>query len=170
MRKLDRQRGAAMAITLILTTALLGAGALALYLQMSDTKAARSMTESRSALFCAEAGLASGRAYVALHAVDWPLMLDDDDTNDPDGYPITGDLDGDAVDDWIVTIRDNDDELAPAANVPTVDADGTIFMVSTCTKHPEAPREVLEMLSFGGGGTNYRNQLGQGGGGTNNAN
>jgi len=169
-RRNSSERGAALAVTLILTTALLGAGALALYLQLSDTKAAGSLTESRSALYCAEAGLASGRAYVAARVGEWGVMLDDDPDNDPDGYPVVGDLDGDGANDYTVSIRDNDDEIAPADDVPTVDLDGTIFMVSTCIKHPDAPREVLEMLSFGGGGTNYRNQSGQGVGGSSNAN
>jgi hypothetical protein len=157
-------------VTIILVTALLAGGALAVYLQLADTRAAQYVTESRRALFCAEAGLAGARSYVQSHIGDWPLMLDEDTGNDPDGYPVTGDIDGDGTDDYTVTIRDNDDETAPAANQPLVDVDSTIFVVSTCSRYPDTPRTVLELLNFSGGGFNYRNQSGQGAGGTNNAN
>jgi len=169
-RRVDPQRGAAMAVTLILTTALLGAGALAIYLQLSDTKAAQQITQSRSSLFCAEAGLVASRSYIVAHATDWPAMLDSDDSNDPDGYPITGDIDGDGTDDYSVTIRDNDDELSPNDNDSTLDIDGTIFVISKCLMNADTSKEIMEMVSFGGGGTNYRNQMGQGAGGTNNVN
>lgn len=165
-----RQRGAALAVTLILVTALLAGGALAVYMQLADTRGAQYVTESRGALFCAEAGLAAGRSYVATNVASWPAMLDDDTGNDPDGYPIEGDLDGDGAADYRVEITDNDDELPPAENNPVLDIDATIFMVSTCLRYPDTPRQVLEMISFSGGGTNYRNQSGQGAGGTNNAN
>lgn len=163
------ERGAALAVTLILITALLAGGALAMYLQVADTRSARFVTESRASLFCAEAGLAGARTYIALHAAEWNVMLDTDEANDPDGYPVTGDLDGDGTDDWSVSIRDNDDERVGTVD-PYADIDGAIFMVATCTKYPDTPREVLELISFSGGGTNYRNQSGQGAGGSNNAN
>ena len=165
-----RERGAALAVTLIMVTALLAGGALAMYMQLADTRGAQYVTESRGALFCAEAGLSAGRPYVSLNVASWPLMLDGDPGNDPEGYPIEGDLDGDGVADFRVEITDNDDELPPVENDPDLDIDATIFMVSTCLKYPDTPRQVLEMISFSGGGTNYRNQSGQGAGGTNNAN
>lgn len=169
-RPVDRQRGAALAVTLILITALLAGGALAMYMQLADTRSAQYVTQSRGSLFCAEAGLSAARPFVALNVASWGVMLDGDDGNDPDGYPIEGDLDGDDVADFRVEIQDNDDELPPLDNQPDTDIDATIFMVSTCLKYPDTPRQVLEMISFSGGGTNYRNQSGQGAGGTNNAN
>jgi hypothetical protein len=157
-------------VTIILVTALLGGGALAVYLQLADTRAAQYVTESRGALFCAEAGLAAARPYVLANANSWSLMLDTDDANDPDGYPFSQDLDGDGTNDYVVVIKDNDDELPPAANAPTSDIDSTIFLVSTCTKYPDTPRQVHELVTFSGGGFNYRNQSGQGAGGSNNVN
>jgi hypothetical protein len=162
------ERGAAMTITMMLVLALLAAGALAFYLSMADTHSAIYVTQSRGALFCAEAGLSGARDYVSSSAGEWPQMLDTDTGNDPAGYPVEGDLDGDGNNDWRVTIRDNDDEYP--TDDPNVDTDGTIFMVSTCLGYPDTPREVLEMISFSGGGTNYRDQSGQGAGGSNNAN
>ena len=170
-RRIDRrERGAALAVTLIMVTALLAGGALAMYMQLADTRGAQYVTESRGALFCAEAGLSAGRPFVSTNVASWPAMLDSDTANDPDGYPIEGDLDGDGTMDYRVEIRDNDDELPPVDNDPTLDIDATIFMISTCLRYPDTPREVLEMISFSGGGHNYRNQSGQGAGGTNNAN
>jgi len=163
------ERGAALAITLILVTALLAGGALAVYLQLADTRGAQYVTESRASLFCAEAGLAGARDYISTHTADWPSMLDSDTGNDPDGYPVEGDLDGDGSNDWHVEIRDNDDEKLTTNNA-NIDIDGVIFMASSCIKYPDTPREVLELVSFTGGGFNYRNQSGQGAGGTNNAN
>jgi len=167
-RAVDPQRGAALMVTIILISALLAGGMLAIYLMVADTKSAQYVTESRGALFCAEAGLTGGREYVEANAGNWGLMLDDDDGNDPVGYPVEGDLDGDNVNDWSVTVKDNDDDFP--TNDPFADSDGAIFMVATCIKYPDTPRQVMEMLSFSGGGTNYRNQAGQGAGGTNNAN
>jgi hypothetical protein len=164
------ERGAALAITMILVSALLAGGALALYLQLADTRGAQYVTESRASLFCAEAGLTGARDYISTQAAQWPLMLDTETTNDPDGYPVEGDLDGDGVMDWHVEVKDNDDEVAPTGNDPTIDIDARIFMISTCIKYPDTPRSVLELISFSGGGTNYRNQSGQGAGGSNNAN
>jgi hypothetical protein len=167
-RAINTQRGASLIVTLMLITALLAAGAIALYLQMADTKSASYVTQARGALYCAEAGLSGARDYVSNSSASWPQMLDTDSGNDPAGYPAEGDLDGDGTMDWRVTIKDDDDEF-PTDN-PTVDSNGTIFMVSTCLAYPETPREVLELVSFTAGGTNYRNQQGQGAGGTNNVN
>ncbi len=164
------ERGAALTVMLILVTSLLAIGGIAMYLQLADTRSTRYVNESRGSLFCAEAGLAAARPFIATSATEWSSMLDTDPSNDPDGYPIEGDLDGDGVADYRVVIRDNDDELPPATDDPTIDLDATIFVVSSCLRYPDTPREVLEMVSFGGGGFNYRNQSGQGAGGTNNAN
>lgn len=169
-RRWSSERGAALSVMLVMITALLAIGGLAMYLQLADTRSTRYINEARGSLFCAEAGLAAARPFIANHAVDWPQMLDADDGNDPDGYPVEGDLDGDGTADYRVVIKDNDDELPPADNNPDVDLDSTIFVVATCLRYPDTPREVLEMVSFGGGGFNYRNQSGQGAGGSNNAN
>jgi Tfp pilus assembly protein PilX len=162
------QRGAALVVTMMVVIALLAAGALALYLQMADTHSAQYVTQKRGALYCAESGLAGARDYILANATSWPTMLDSDSTNDPVGYPVEGDLDGDNVNDWHVVLRDDDDEFP--TNDPTVDTNGTVFMVATCLAYPDTPREILQMISVSGGGMNYRNQSGQGAGNTNNAN
>ncbi|MCA9676401.1 MAG: hypothetical protein H6708_34525 [Kofleriaceae bacterium] len=153
---------------LILTTALLSMAGLAVYLALADTNAARFEVHRRSALYCAEAGLEGSLAFVNANVASWGLMLDVDPSNDPPGYPVTGDLDGDGVADWQVTLKDNDDELG--TNDPTVDSDGAVFVVSRCIANAETPAEVMTLIAVGGGGTNYRTQAGAGGGNTGNAN
>jgi hypothetical protein len=151
-----------------MVTALLAIGAVAVYLMLADTRAAGHTAKSRSALYCAESGLAGARTYLGSNVASWGVMLDADPGNDPTGYPVTGDLDGDGSADWRVTLRDNDDEF-PTDN-PYFDTDGAVFMVSTCLASTDATREVMVLVSLHGGGTNYRTQAGAGGGNTGNSN
>jgi hypothetical protein len=166
--RVAQERGASLVVTMILVTGLLAVSALALYLSTADNQAVRYTVDSRTTLYCAESGLAGARAYVAGNVSSWPLMLDASASNDPTGYPVTGDLDGDGNPDWQVTLKDNDDEF-PTDN-PDVDSDGVVYMVATCIANTESEREVMELVSVGGGGTNYRTQAGGGGGNTGNLN
>ena len=162
------ERGAALIVVLLLVGALLAGGALAMSMSLGETRAVDVVATRRRALFCAEAGLASARGHVASQSHQWATMLDSDPANDPVGYPVTGDLDDDGVDDWHVEIRDNDDERPD--NDPTTDHDGLVFMVATCTSHPETPVEVLQLISVTAGSFSYRNQQGQGASNASNAN
>jgi hypothetical protein len=162
------ERGAALVVTLVLITALLALGAVALQLMVADTRAVKYTVDGRAALYCAESGLVGARAFVSANVGAWSSMLDASSENDPNGYPVTGDLDGDGTADWRVTLKDNDDEF-PTDN-PDLDSDGAVFMVATCLVHPDTPREVMALVSVGGGGTNYRSQAGSGGGNTGNTN
>lgn len=157
------QRGAAMLLVATLLIALLAGGGVALYLQLQSTKGAGLVKASRSSLFCAEAGLAASRMIIALNSASWPLLLDTDPGNDPDWYPLRQDIDNDAVDDYEVTVRDNDDEVPPAANDPARDNDRQLFMVSRCLKSAEMSRQVVELVRIAGSGQIYRNQGGGGG-------
>jgi len=102
----------------------------------------------------------------------WGLVLDTNASNDPSWYPITGYLVDGATGpfDYQVTIRDNDDEIAPTANDSTKDTDLQVYVTSTCLKYPDTPRSVTELVQYSGGGYSYRNQSGQGAGNTGNAN
>ena len=119
-------------------------------------------------MYCAEAGLAGARSYIVNNAAGWSAMLDGDPQNDPGGYPVEGDLDGDGTADWHVEIRDNDDEHPTDDHL--VDSDGTVFMISSCPKYTETSRQVMELVRVQSGSYAYRNQRGQGAGNTNNAN
>ena len=153
---------------MMVVVALLAAGALALYLQMADTHSAQFVTQEKRSLYCAEAGLAGARDYILQNNTTWGEMLSTTTGDDPDGYPVTGDLDGDGNDDWRVTIKDDDDEFP--TDDPYADANGTVFMVSNCIAYPDTPRSVLQLITITAAGANYRNQAGQGAGGTNNVN
>jgi len=160
------QRGAAMLLVASLLVALLAGGGVALYVQLQSTKGAGLVKASRASLYCAEAGLSFARSIISLNYLTWSLALDSLPTNDPAWYPIAVDIDGDAVNDVVVTIRDNEDELPPAVNNPARDNDRQVFAVSRCTKHTAASPEIVELLLVAGGGHAYRDQ---GGGGAFNA-
>ncbi|RMH40618.1 MAG: hypothetical protein D6689_13245 [Deltaproteobacteria bacterium] len=164
------QRGSAMVVVLILLVALLGAGGVAIYVQLADTRSTGLIRQARDALSCAEAGLAEGRVWAGQNYGLWAAILDGDPSNDPSNYPLRGDIDGDGNDDWEVQLMDNDDEMPPAANDTTRDNDLRVFVVARCIRYPTTPREVIELVRYEGGGAIYRNQSGQGSGNTNNAN
>jgi len=164
------QRGAAMLLVATLLVALLAGGGVALYLQLQSTKGAGMVKASRRSLYCAEAGLATSRSIITLNHVTWPLVLDTDPSNDPSWYPIVGDLDGIAGDDYQVTIRDNDDELPPTVNDRTRDIDLQVFAVARCIQNNNTSREIVELLQVAGGGHLYRNQAGGGAANTGNQN
>ncbi len=167
-----RQRGSVMVLVLIILVALLAGAAVVLNLQMSSTKQVGLVSQARASLFCAEAGLSQGKTIMGANYALWNDILDTDTSNDPSWYPIRGDIDDppDGIADYEVTVKDNDDELPPAANDTTRDNDLKIFIVSKCLKYPETPREVLELVVYNMGNQVYRNQSGQGSGNTGNAN
>lgn len=164
------QRGSAMLLVATLLVALLAGGAVALYVQLQGTKSAGLVKASKSSLFCAEAGVIAARQILADSYLDWSILLDGNASNDPSWYPLTGDIDGDGVNDYQVTIKDNDDEVPPAANDPELDNDRRVFAVGRCLKNSDVSRQVMELLVVGGGGYVYRNQAGGGGWNTGNQN
>lgn len=154
-----------------LLAALLAAGATVLYLQLSATRSAGLVTRTRSALFCAEAGLVAARAQIGNNYAVWNSLLDGNPATNPPWYPIVGDIDNPPNgNDYSVTIKDNDDELPPLANNPKKDNDLSVFIVSRCTKFGDMKRTVMELVTYQGGGNLYRNQAGFGPGGTGNKN
>jgi hypothetical protein len=168
--KRDPQAGAALIVILVIVVALLAAGGVAIFLGNSETRSAGYVAEARRALYCAEAGLAAGRAIVSENRDSWNDALGG--TNPPGWYPITGfvDVAGGTVPDYRVTIVDNGDEADGVPNDPTVDTDSQVFVVARCEKYPDTPRTIVEMVSFTTAGFNYRNQSGQGAGNTGNTN
>ena len=172
LRSHDRgQRGSIMVLVMVILVALLAGAAVMLTLQNSSTKQVGTTSKSRAALFCAESGLSDARTVLGANYAVWNEILDADPSNDPPWYPMRRDIDDppDGVFDYEVIIRDNDDETPPA-NDPTRDNDLRIFVISRCTKYPDMPKEVLELLTYNQGAQTYRNQSGQGAGNTGNAN
>jgi hypothetical protein len=171
-RDRNPERGVAMFIVMIVVIGLTTVGLLAVYETMGETKATSYGVDSDAALYCAEAGLAKARPMIGGNYAAWAAILDGDPSNDPSWYPITGDLDvpADGKSDFTVTIRDDDDEPVGTPNDPTKDNDLSVYVISTCTRYPETPRQVTELIHYKGGGAGYRNQSGQGAGNTGNTN
>jgi hypothetical protein len=181
------QRGTIMVLVITILAALLAGAAVALYLQVSSTRAAGLSSHTRSSLYCAEAGLAAGRQLVlpskAAETALWPKLLDTDPGNNPEWYPAsaeypygsyhgyidpeqnTGDYD------FVVTVEDNEDEVTLDTRDLHTDSDGHIIIRSRCLKYSHAPREVLELVSLEKTpGHDYKTQSGYGAGNTGNLN
>ncbi len=65
---------------------------------------------------------------------------------------INHDLDGDLSPDFVLYLRDNDDEVFPTPQAYGIDNDQKVFVVSTCVKFPDTPKQIRELVTFNGGG------------------
>jgi hypothetical protein len=154
-----------MLVTMIVIAALLAGAATLVALSARATQGAQISRSTKEALFCADSGLAAARDAIANNYPQWNGSLGA--SVEPAWLgAVRHDIDGDGQPDFAITIRDNDDE---APTDPTRDNDLTVWVVSTCTKYPEARTQVTELVHYNGGGNCYQSQLG-GCGGNNNAN
>ena len=164
MTRRRRQRrdggGTTLLVLLVLIVALAAMGAVAVRAATTDTAMAGAERRARVAFYCAEAGLNAGRGYFAANVLSWNALFAGQ--NLPPGYPVTGDLDGDGVPDYSVTLKDNLDEFAPNPNNPLVDSDLSAIMVSRCIARTLPARALEEVVIYNGRGTDYRAQLGHG--------
>lgn len=174
-----RERGSAMLVTLIVIGALLAGAAVLASMELASTRGGDLDRTGMTGLYCAEAGLAAAAPVVqasytpAGSTTGWGQALSasaSGDLSEPTWLttgidatnPYAHDLDGDHVDDFKVYLKDNNDE-APATDNPAIDQDLRVFIVSTCTKYPDNPVQVEELIQYsGGGGTQYTHQLGGG--------
>lgn len=155
-----RQRGgAALVLLLVLSGVAAFIGALAIRGTLADVKVAGAVRQSKTAFYCAEAGINASRSWFGTNYTRWNAIFDPA-IADPVGYPVTGDIDGDGVADWSVTLRDNIDEF-PTPNA-LVDNDLTAIMVATCTNATLGTRTLQEVVTANTQGTNYRYQAGHG--------
>lgn len=157
-----------MLVVMLVVTALLAGAAVVTSLHLRSARAADLTRSGMSALYCAEAGLAVARGAVAHGYAGWNAALADG--GEPSWLAgLDHDLDDDGRPDFVLALRDNDDELPPHAPDPARDNDLRVFVVSRCLQHADTAREVTELVELTGGGTCYEAQLG-GCGGNNNAN
>ena len=175
--KRQAERGTAILITMIVTVALLGGGAVLVGMQMSSTRSTEVARSSMTALHCAEAGLNAARKPVNdAYTPDgtWANFLGKQTLGVPDeptyvnAATIDHDLDGDGGNDFKIHLEDNDDEIGFAPSL-TVDNDLQIYIVSTCLKFPENKKQVRELIRFKVNQKYYNSQAG-GIGGNNNVN
>jgi len=160
----NRQRGSAMLVTLIIVTALLGGSAVLVAMQLSSNRSADLSRTGLSALYCAEAGLAAAQPVVQANMGSWNGSLYVSGTPVEPAWLYAGittaahDLDGDGVDDYMVYLKDDDDEIG--TNDPTTDINQRIYIVSRCIKYADTVKEVEELVMSSGGGNCYHSQLG----------
>lgn len=163
---MDRERGSAMLITLILIAALLAGAAILSSLQVSSIRGTSLARSRMAAMYCAEAGLTASHAAAAKNYALWNSALCKPSCAAPDQPSWLGsavfshDLDGDGADDFSITLRDDDDEIAPTANDPAVDTNYKVFLVSTCTRYPDTPVQVMELVKYTPTAQCYQSQEG----------
>jgi hypothetical protein len=170
-----RQRGSAMLVTMIIISSLLAGAAVLVSMQLASNRSSDVTRTGLAATYCAEAGLSAARPAVAANYADWQNQLTICNGVYPCAEPawlagLPHDIDGDGVGDFLVYIKDNDDEVAPAPNDAKHDSDQRVFIVSRCVKYADTTKEVEELVEYTGGGQNYRSQQGLGrySGGNNN--
>jgi hypothetical protein len=156
----NSQRGSAMLVTLILISALTGGAAVLVSTQLSSTRSTDLMRTGMLSVDCAEAGLAAARLTLMASYSQWGSSLGTGIEPSWLASAIDHDLDDDGAPDFVLTLKDNDDELAPAVNDLLRDNDLRIFVVSRCIKYGEVPKEVEELVQYSGGGTCYQSQQG----------
>jgi hypothetical protein len=162
----DRERGSAMLVTLILISALLAGVAVLVSLQLTTSKSTALTRVGLQSLHCAESGLAASHGDVALNktAVIAHLLANSYNGSVPAQWQVIPsfittahrDVDGDGATDVDIWIIDNED-----ANGYTLDSDSRVWLISRCTKYPDAPKEVRELIEFGGSPTQYDWQEGR---------
>ncbi|HSD88552.1 MAG TPA: hypothetical protein VLB44_13585 [Kofleriaceae bacterium] len=163
MSSRNSERGSAMLITMILVAAILAGAAVLVSLQLGSNRSTEVTRTGISALYCAEAGLAATRATIAANQTDWATYLgakDADGTGTEPAWltPISHDLDGDGNPDFKVWLEDDFDEVG--TDVPTVDANSRVFIVSRCIKYVDLPREVRELVGYQQASNCYNSQRG----------
>ena len=135
-----------MIIVMLVVAATLAASALLTSMQSTSSHAAELNKSSITGLYCAEAGLAAARATVIANVASWDPALGA--ATEPGWLSaISHDIDSDGADDFVITLRDNDDE---PVNDLAHDTDQTVFIVSTCIKHADTPTQVMELVTSSG--------------------
>ncbi len=178
MLKRNGERGSAMLVTLILIAALLAGVAVLVSMQLTTTKSTEQTRVGAMSLHCAEAGLAATRGIAAAskagivthlaaatYAESLPAQWQVIPSFISTSYPTLRDIDGitgNDVDIWIIDNEESDNNYA-------LDADSRVWLISRCTKYPDNPKEVRELIEFAGAPTQYDWQEGRAFG-NNNAN
>ncbi|CAN5700828.1 hypothetical protein BH11MYX1_BH11MYX1_07200 [soil metagenome] len=181
LTKRTPQRGSAMLVTMIIIASLLAGAAVLVSMQLASNRSSDLTRSGMAATDCAESGLNVARSYVVANISNWNAALATCGSGatypcaEPSwlsqGAGVNHDSQGTGSNsDFVLYLKDNDDELSPAPNDPTHDSDLRVFVVSRCTKYTDTVKEVEELIEYTGGGNNYRAQQGLGrlGGGNNN--
>jgi hypothetical protein len=157
----NSQRGSAMLVTMIVVSALLAGAAVLVSMTLASSKSTDLERNGLASLYCAEAGMTLAQPVIIANYSQWAGSLCTTMPNCPEPPWLTAgfnhDLDGDGVPDVTVYIKDNDDEVP---SNPAVDSDNKIFIVATCTKYPDTPKQVEELILYIPTPTCYQGQQG----------
>jgi hypothetical protein len=135
-----------MLIVMVVVGSMMTAGAVLVRMQLSSSNASHVNHSATVGLYCAEAGLTAVRDAVIANVASWNAALVD--PAEPAFLSaISRDIDGDGASDFTISLRDNDDE---PVNDLTMDTDLTVFVVSTCIKHPDTRTQVTELVTSTG--------------------
>jgi hypothetical protein len=182
------ERGSAMLVTLIVTSALIAGAAVLASTQMASTRGSSIARNGLQSLYCAEAGLAMARPWVmAQYQVDqWKSSLT---------LSASGTASSAWEENWLsgnggsttgintVTTCTNYGTTGGCHDLgtptpdgaadffvyivdnnddldQTTDQDQTVWIVSRCTRNAETVQEVRELVRYSGGGTHYNDQAG----------
>lgn len=161
MRRARRngQRGTAILITMLLTVALLGGGAVLLGMQLSGTKSVDVSRTKTLALHCAEAGITAARQGVAAAYTSWAGQICNPPAPEGTGTCVIGGVAGEPAflaginreldtppdgADFRIHLVDNDDGDGNMA----ADNDLQVYVVSTCIKYGEIKQQVRELIKI----------------------
>jgi hypothetical protein len=147
-----------MLVTMVIIAALLAGAAVLSSMQVNSNRATELTRNGLASLYCAEHGLTAARQYVINGYGSWAAALagncaDSDCASlvEPAFLSATAfshDVDGGSTsNDFAIYIRDNDDDLT-GPQLYNADADDTIFIVSRCTKYPDTPKQVEELIKY----------------------
>ena len=163
----QRERGSAMLVTMLIIAALMAGAGILLQLQLSSSRSSDFTRSGTAALYCAEAGIAAARNVVAQSYQAWNGSM----CTNPDPMLCTEpawlaagvgshDIDGDGDADFLIYLRDNDDELPPLLPDGNTDNDLQVFVVSRCLAFPDTPKQVEELVLHNGAPPGYSGQIG----------
>lgn len=140
----------AVAMIMVVLGALMLIGAVGAGLLSANLRSAGTQRTAARALYCAEAGLALGRAYFLANVglLNTILQCNAGQAACPQGYPVRGSAATDGSAGFEVTITDNYDELPPQQGNPLQDADLTVVLTSRCTDADLPPRVISQHVSF----------------------
>lgn len=167
-RRRSTKRGSAMLVTMIVIGALLAGAATLTNMQMQSQRSQDLTKSNVSSLYCAEAGIAAARTALATHYSSWGLGLAQSaggDKTEPSWLATaigSHDIDGDNQADFAAYIYDNNDD--PVDNNPSADNDLQVFIAVSCTKYPETPNTITELVKYNGGVGCHPSQIGGCGG------
>ncbi len=157
-----------MLVTMIVIGALLAGAASLTNMQVQTQRSQDLVKTNISSLYCAEAGVAAARTALAATYSSWGAGLAQSaigNKAEPDWLATaigSHDLDGDGEGDFSAYIYDNSDD--PGDNNPQADNDLQVFLVVSCTKFPETPNTITELVKYNGGTGCHPSQIGGCGG------